>query len=196
MPGTVARSDPRPPGMRTVAGSILGSGNILSWRLVMKSFLRPFSPYRWFKYGSCQLVLVNCFGSLPRNSVVRLTYRLDMTIVVDWDVKPQIKQTSLFSDIVPEVTQPSLGVGYEIGRAVAMGKKILCLYRQQPDKSKDCQLICLLLRGCRSRGCEFEPQSGHITFMEIGHKIISMAVLPLSLIQERQLSVTGERMAI
>ena len=26
--------------------SILGSGNILSWRLVMKSFLWPVSPYR------------------------------------------------------------------------------------------------------------------------------------------------------
>ena len=34
----------------------------------------------------------NRLGSLPRNSVVRLTDRLDMTIVVDWDVKPQIKQ--------------------------------------------------------------------------------------------------------
>ena len=39
------------------------------------------------------LVLVNHLGRLPRNSVVRLTVRLDMTIVVDWDVKPQIKQT-------------------------------------------------------------------------------------------------------
>ena len=38
-------SDARPPGMRTVAGSILTSGNILSWRLVMKSFLWPFSPF-------------------------------------------------------------------------------------------------------------------------------------------------------
>merc|ERR1711971_375247 len=28
--------------------------------------------------------------------------------------------------LVAEVTQPSLGVGYEIGRAVAMDKKILC----------------------------------------------------------------------
>ena len=40
------------------------------------------------------LVLVNRLGSLPRNSVIRLTGRLDMTIVVDWDVKPQIKQMS------------------------------------------------------------------------------------------------------
>ncbi|KAK1171697.1 2'-deoxynucleoside 5'-phosphate N-hydrolase 1 [Acipenser oxyrinchus oxyrinchus] len=30
--------------------------------------------------------------------------------------------------IVAEVTQPSLGVGYELGRAVAMNKKILCLF--------------------------------------------------------------------
>ncbi|XP_072030494.1 uncharacterized protein [Amphiura filiformis] len=33
------------------------------------------------------------------------------------------------SVVVAEVTQPSLGVGYEIGRAVAMNKKILCLFR-------------------------------------------------------------------
>ena len=31
--------------------------------------------------------------SLPRESVVMLTDRLDMTIVVDWDAKPQNKQT-------------------------------------------------------------------------------------------------------
>ena len=29
------------------------------------------------------------------DSVVRLTDRLDMTIVADWEVKPQIKQTKL-----------------------------------------------------------------------------------------------------
>ena len=35
-PGAEAQSDARPPGMRMAAGSILTSGNILSWRLVMK----------------------------------------------------------------------------------------------------------------------------------------------------------------
>ena len=40
-----------------------------------------------------------------------------------------------FVVLVAEVTQVSLGVGYEIGRAVAMEKPILCLYRPQPDKS-------------------------------------------------------------
>ena len=40
-------------------------------------------------------VLVNCIGlSLPRKSVVRLTDHLDMTIVVDRDVKQTNKQTN------------------------------------------------------------------------------------------------------
>jgi len=39
------------------------------------------------------------------------------------------------SDIViAEVTIPSLGIGYEIGRAVEMGKTILCLFRLSTDK--------------------------------------------------------------
>ena len=41
------------------------------------------------------LVLVNCLGSLPRNSVVRLIDHLDMTVIVDWDVKPKIKLTNI-----------------------------------------------------------------------------------------------------
>ena len=41
---------------------------------------------------------------------------------------------------------------------------------------------------------QFEPQPNHIPFIEIGHEIICMAVLSLPLIQEGQLSVTGENM--
>ena len=41
------------------------------------------------------LVVVNCLGSLPRNSVVRLIDHLDMTVVVDWDVKPKFKLTNI-----------------------------------------------------------------------------------------------------
>ncbi|MFQ5818714.1 MAG: nucleoside 2-deoxyribosyltransferase [Candidatus Heimdallarchaeota archaeon] len=36
--------------------------------------------------------------------------------------------------VVAEVSQPSLGVGYEIGRAIEQKKSILCLYR--PKKGK------------------------------------------------------------
>lgn len=31
--------------------------------------------------------------------------------------------------LIAEVTAPSLGVGYEIGRAVEWGKRVVCLYR-------------------------------------------------------------------
>nr|Q4S2L4.2 RecName: Full=5-hydroxymethyl-dUMP N-hydrolase; AltName: Full=2'-deoxynucleoside 5'-phosphate N-hydrolase 1 [Tetraodon nigroviridis] len=40
---------------------------------------------------------------------------------VDW-----LRQSDV---VVAEVTQPSLGVGYELGRAVDMKKKVLCLFR-------------------------------------------------------------------
>eukprot|EP00090_Calanus_glacialis_P007668 TRINITY_DN16114_c0_g1_i1.p1 TRINITY_DN16114_c0_g1~~TRINITY_DN16114_c0_g1_i1.p1 ORF type:complete len:150 (-),score=29.65 TRINITY_DN16114_c0_g1_i1:50-499(-) len=44
--------------------------------------------------------------------------------------------------VVAEVTVASLGVGYEIGRAVAMGKNVLCLYRPQEG-----QLLSAMIRG-------------------------------------------------
>ncbi|MBL7128587.1 MAG: nucleoside 2-deoxyribosyltransferase [Ignavibacteria bacterium] len=41
----------------------------------------------------------------------------------------------LQSDIVvAEVTTPSLGVGYEIGRAIENNKRVLCLYRSKSGK--------------------------------------------------------------
>ena len=36
--------------------------------------------------------------------------------------------------IIAEVTQPSLGVGYEIGRALEWGKPIITLYRNNEEK--------------------------------------------------------------
>lgn len=36
--------------------------------------------------------------------------------------------------LVAEVTQPSLGVGYELGFAEALGKRILCIYRELEGK--------------------------------------------------------------
>ena len=36
--------------------------------------------------------------------------------------------------IVAEVSTPSLGVGYELGRAESLGKPILCLYREQDGR--------------------------------------------------------------
>ena len=43
-------------------------------------------------------------------------------------------------------------------------------------------------------GPEFDPHVRHIFSWRLGHENISTAILPLPLIQEEQLSVTGERM--
>ena len=51
----------RPTGDQEVAGSTPAEvGNILSWRLIMKYFLRSFSPFPWFKKGSCQFLAKEC----------------------------------------------------------------------------------------------------------------------------------------
>ena len=51
----------RPTEDQEVAGSTPAEvGNILSWRLIMKYFLRSFSPFRWFKKGSCQFLAKEC----------------------------------------------------------------------------------------------------------------------------------------
>ena len=44
---------------------------------------------------------------------------------------------------VAEVTTPSLGVGYEIGRGVENKKEILCLHRPQDGKS-----LSAMISGC------------------------------------------------
>ena len=48
VPASVAQLDARPTGDQEVAGSTPAEevGNILSWRLIMKYFLRSFSPFR------------------------------------------------------------------------------------------------------------------------------------------------------
>jgi len=46
--------------------------------------------------------------------------------------------------VVAEVTTVSLGVGYEIGRAVESGKKVLCLFR--PDSGK---ILSAMIAGCK-----------------------------------------------
>ena len=52
--------------------------------------------------------------------------------------------------------------------------------------------------GCASAwyagGRGFDPHIRQHSFVEFGHEIISTAILSLPLIQEEQLSVTGERM--
>ncbi|MEQ8577801.1 MAG: nucleoside 2-deoxyribosyltransferase [Balneola sp.] len=50
--------------------------------------------------------------------------------------------------LIGEVTTPSHGVGYEIGRAVELNKRVFCLYRQQKNKS-----VSAMINGSPSIEC-------------------------------------------
>lgn len=50
--------------------------------------------------------------------------------------------------LIGEVTTPSHGVGYEIGRAVALDKKVCCLYRKQDNQS-----VSAMINGSPSVDC-------------------------------------------
>jgi len=45
--------------------------------------------------------------------------------------------------VIAEVTTPSLGVGYEVARAEALGKPILCLHRPAPGRR-----LSAMIAGC------------------------------------------------
>ena len=77
------------------AGSNLLSSKKLAAFILSILLIQVAVASYWRKYVN--LVLVNCLKSLHRNSVAGLIFkRLDMTIVVDWDVKTHIKQTCRF----------------------------------------------------------------------------------------------------
>ena len=61
-----------------------------------------------------------------------------------WIFDRDIKWLENSDVVVAEVTSPSLGVGYEIARAELMNKKILCLYRPQPQK-----ILSAMITGCK-----------------------------------------------
>ena len=55
-------------------------------------------------------------------------------VLSDKEIHDRDLQWIVESDLlVAEVTVPSLGVGYEIGRAIEMGKPVLCLFQQDSE---------------------------------------------------------------
>ena len=71
------------------------------------------------------------------------------TSISDQEIHDRDLQWVFESDIiVAEVTVPSLGVGYEIGRAIEMNKPIICLYRSINGKSTSA-----MIRGCSNLKC-------------------------------------------
>ena len=64
--------------------------------------------------------------------------------------------------LIAEVTTVSMGVGYEIGRAVESGKKVLCLFR--PDSGRN---LSAMIAGCHELTIEeygtLDEAKGHIS---------------------------------
>jgi len=60
----------------------------------------------------------------------------------DQDIHDRDMQWLLESDIiVAEVTNPSLGVGYELGRAIENNKKVICLYNKKMNKNISAMIL-------------------------------------------------------
>ncbi|XP_013398367.1 2'-deoxynucleoside 5'-phosphate N-hydrolase 1-like [Lingula anatina] len=115
-------ADGKPPKM---SRNIYFAGSIRAGRQDAELYAKIIDKLR--KYGTVLTEHVGFMGAEDKDPDKKLTdkeiYDRDMA----W-----LKQSDA---IVAEVTQPSLGVGYEIGRANAMGKKILCLFRPSSGKS-------------------------------------------------------------
>ena len=95
------------------AGSIRGGRGDSSLYLKIIEYLKNFGEVLTEHVGD------NLITSRGENT-------LDDTAIHDRDMDWLIEANI----IIAEVTNPSLGVGYEIGRAIQYNKKIMCLYRE------------------------------------------------------------------
>ena len=101
MPDPVTRSDARPFGVQTVAGSILGSDETFGHEIISTAILSlPLIQVGQLSVTGERMCTKYWLGiSLPRISAVRLTDRPDMAIVVDCDVEPQNKQNLVLTSV-------------------------------------------------------------------------------------------------
>ena len=87
---SVALSDMHLKGDQEVAASIpAGSGSILSWRLIMKYFLRLFFPFHLFKRGSCQLLPKKYAHVLVNHLEDDLSWK---SVEVNWSAWQKVKE--------------------------------------------------------------------------------------------------------
>jgi hypothetical protein len=108
------------------AGSIRGGRNDLELYREIISYLTKFGEVLTEHIGEAGLTPMGESGI--SDSVI---YHRD----IDW-----LSQSGF---VVAEVSTPSLGVGFEISRAVELNKKVLCLYRIQQDRK-----LSAMISGC------------------------------------------------
>ena len=99
------------------AGSIRGGREDAEIYLDLIGFLKNFGVVLTEHVGD---LMLNGLGDVGTPD--RIIHSRDMAMLQSADV------------LVAEITVVSLGVGYEIGRAVSEGKKVICLYRSIPGK--------------------------------------------------------------
>lgn len=108
------------------AGSIRGGRNDASLYREIIDFLRSFGEVLTEHIGDLNLTEIGDDG--PDD---RFIHDRDLEWLLSSDV------------LVAEVTQVSMGVGYEIGRAVESGKKVLCLFRPCENRK-----LSAMIAGC------------------------------------------------
>ena len=118
----------RPPGMRTVSGPATFFRGDWSWNNFYGHSL-PTADWSRTVVRYWGLVLVNRLGRLPRNSVVRLIVRLDMTIVVDWGVKQQTNK-------IKEAKSSALCLKFPLGPHMSRHMRKWYLWHRRPAKAK------------------------------------------------------------
>jgi len=104
------------------AGSIRGGRGDQKLYLEIINYLKQYGEVLTEHVGDQS---INISGENNKDNFI---YERDM----EWLAKADI--------IIAEVTRPSLGVGYEIGRAIQFNKKVICLYRSSQNKKLSAML--------------------------------------------------------
>lgn len=130
------------------AGSIRGGRNDLELYIKIINYLKKFGKVLTEHIGEASLT---SFGE--KNTSDKTIHDRDMAWLLTCDI------------VVAEVTTPSLGVGYEIGRAIEHNKKIICFYREINDNR-----VSAMILGSKDINCE--KYKDFESFKELIHKYL------------------------
>lgn len=108
------------------AGSIRGGRDDVAFYLQIIQYLKSFGEVLTEHVGDSKLTKLGDDG--PNDKHI---HNRDLAWLQSADV------------MVAEVTTVSMGVGYEIGRAVESGKKVLCLFRPESGRN-----LSAMIAGC------------------------------------------------
>ncbi|KAK3554768.1 hypothetical protein QTP70_033463, partial [Hemibagrus guttatus] len=138
--------------MRPKSNSFASNSTRRVWR--RKAACDPKNTIPTIKHGGGNIALWRCFSAKGTGQLHRMKGTMDRAMyrqILGEDAIPGGDKVIYERDmewlaqsdvVVAEVTQPSLGVGYEIGQATAMKKRILCLFRPSSGR-----VLSAMIRG-------------------------------------------------